>query len=164
MYLLLITLGCSSGLKPSDVGADTAGTSSTPAVPSVSEEVCGDGLIQGDEECDGDDFGGVTCIDLGFNTGEVLCTPGCFVDDVNCSNRGDCEDSCVYAEDGACDDGGPGSTSAVCAVGTDCADCGYRLCEDSCTWKGDGACDDGGPGATGDACAYGTDCSDCGVR
>lgn len=37
-----------------------------------------------------------------------------------------CEDTCRFADDGACDDGGPGSTSFVCRLGTDCTDCGPR--------------------------------------
>ena len=41
-----------------------------------------------------------------------------------------CLNTCVghpsYASDGACDDGGPGSEYASCALGTDCIDCGSR--------------------------------------
>lgn len=37
-----------------------------------------------------------------------------------------CEDSCTFAGDGACDDGGERSEYNVCAYGTDCADCGSR--------------------------------------
>jgi len=37
-----------------------------------------------------------------------------------------CMDTCQYAFDGECDDGGPGSMFAECAYGTDCADCGPR--------------------------------------
>jgi hypothetical protein len=37
-----------------------------------------------------------------------------------------CEDTCAWAGDGECDDGGPGSLYAVCAFGSDCTDCGSR--------------------------------------
>jgi hypothetical protein len=37
-----------------------------------------------------------------------------------------CFDTCPYANDRECDDGGPNSLYAVCAFGTDCADCGPR--------------------------------------
>ncbi len=38
-----------------------------------------------------------------------------------------CDDSCVHANDGFCDDGGPGAIRvASCALGTDCSDCGPR--------------------------------------
>jgi hypothetical protein len=92
-----------------------------------------------------------------------------------------CSDSCYWAHDGICDDGGPGAEYIDCAYGTDCGDCGPRtgdgpdafpgepapgggLCDDSCYWAYDGECDDGGPGALYVACAYGTDCGDCGPR
>ncbi|RVU48848.1 hypothetical protein EA187_05310 [Lujinxingia sediminis] len=37
-----------------------------------------------------------------------------------------CSDSCQYANDGECDDGGPGAAYDVCTYGTDCSDCGSR--------------------------------------
>lgn len=42
------------------------------------------------------------------------------------SGGGGCTNTCNSANDGDCDDGGPGSSYAVCALGTDCADCGAR--------------------------------------
>ena len=39
---------------------------------------------------------------------------------------GGCTNTCGSANDGECDDGGPGSLYSVCALGTDCADCGAR--------------------------------------
>lgn len=35
-----------------------------------------------------------------------------------------CNDTCLYPGDGECDDGGPGATTALCVLGTDCTDCG----------------------------------------
>ena len=37
-----------------------------------------------------------------------------------------CLDTCAYANDGVCQDGGPNSADSSCAYGTDCADCGGR--------------------------------------
>lgn len=37
-----------------------------------------------------------------------------------------CEDTCIFANDGECDDGGVNSTSNFCEYGTDCGDCGTR--------------------------------------
>lgn len=37
-----------------------------------------------------------------------------------------CENTCVFAYDGACDDGGPDAKFSYCDFGTDCADCGKR--------------------------------------
>jgi len=39
---------------------------------------------------------------------------------------GGCSDTCDYAHDGECDDGGPGADFYECAFGTDCGDCGTR--------------------------------------
>jgi hypothetical protein len=37
-----------------------------------------------------------------------------------------CMETCAYASDGFCDDGGPGAESSECSRGTDCTDCGLR--------------------------------------
>lgn len=37
-----------------------------------------------------------------------------------------CDDSCLDAKDQFCDDGGPGSLTSTCPLGTDCSDCGPR--------------------------------------
>lgn len=37
-----------------------------------------------------------------------------------------CDNTCAYAYDGVCDDGGQGSSFSVCDCGTDCFDCGER--------------------------------------
>jgi hypothetical protein len=93
-----------------------------------------------------------------------------------------CSNECDFAGDGACDDGGPGAEFDLCALGTDCGDCGARdgqsppggeepntppvgtSCSNECLFAGDGACDDGGTGSEFDLCALGTDCDDCGPR
>ena len=38
----------------------------------------------------------------------------------------DCSNTCGYAADGDCDDGGAGAEYSHCTVGTDCTDCGDR--------------------------------------
>ena len=89
---------------------------------------------------------------------------------------GACTETCNYASDGFCDDGGPGSQYNDCSVGTDCTDCGPRsslpppqpqtggACTETCNYAADADCDDGGLGAEYTDCAYGTDCTDCGPR
>lgn len=62
-------------------------------------------------------------------------------------DRPGCTDTCQYAFDDVCDDGGPGSQYSVCEQGTDCSDCGPREpADDSDTDTpaatcGDGICD-----------------------
>jgi hypothetical protein len=37
-----------------------------------------------------------------------------------------CDDTCFFANDDECDDGGPDSVTNFCGLGTDCTDCGQR--------------------------------------
>ena len=86
-----------------------------------------------------------------------------------------CRNTCSYARDGDCDDGGPGSEFSTCSLGSDCTDCGTRSsaarddfgrpgCSNTCYSKDDGDCDDGGPGSEYNLCSPATDCEDCGPR
>src|SRR6056297_2846243 len=95
-----------------------------------------------------------------------------------------CSNTCEFASDGDCDDGGPSSDFNLCELGTDCADCGARSddggggtpgnggtgnggngangggaggCTNTCSFAGDGECDDGGPDSLTSACDLGTD-------
>ena len=42
------------------------------------------------------------------------------------ATRTTCADTCNLASDNDCDDGGPGAEFSICALGTDCTDCGPR--------------------------------------
>ena len=66
-----------------------------------------------DGECDDGSYDGA------FTEG---CDRGTDETDFNAT----CETTCRYDGDGVCDDGGEGSVSAVCSLGTDCSDCGSR--------------------------------------
>lgn len=37
-----------------------------------------------------------------------------------------CSNTCSFADDGTCDDGGTNSVYDLCDIGTDCEDCGRR--------------------------------------
>ncbi len=63
---------------------DTSGCSGTP--------VCGNGIKEGLEACDGTDFGGRTCMDFGFLEGELACRADCSDFDTSaCSGQTSCE-------------------------------------------------------------------------
>jgi hypothetical protein len=53
---------------------------------SVLDGRCGDGIASPEEACDGEDFGGTTCADVGmhFNEGTLRCTPDCGLDVTGC--------------------------------------------------------------------------------
>ena len=45
---------------------------------------CGDGTVNGSEQCDGGDFGGATCQSKGFASGTLTCGNGCQLDTSGC--------------------------------------------------------------------------------
>jgi len=53
-------------------------------LPDVS---CGDGELNGDEDCDGRELGGQTCVGLGFVGGALACGPACAFDVSTCINE-----------------------------------------------------------------------------
>lgn len=71
--------GCSPGCQVID-GWSCDGT------PSVCTPICSDGLILGDEECDGTNLGTATCEGAGFDSGTLLCDAQCRLDYSGCRN------------------------------------------------------------------------------
>jgi hypothetical protein len=74
---------------------------------------CGDGFAEGNEECDGNDLDGESCVSLGYESG----TLGCYIEgnsneckyDVSdceisseCTTDDDCVDDNYYCDDGTC--------------------------------------------------------------
>jgi hypothetical protein len=53
--------------------------------PAVCQALCGDGVAQASEECDGTDFAGHSCASVGFSGGTLGCTPRCTLDLTGCS-------------------------------------------------------------------------------
>lgn len=61
----------------------------------------------------------------------------CREPDVNPSSGDNCSNTCEFAFDGECDDGGAGSLYDFCPCNTDCADCGSR--RNGCGSSGSGS-------------------------
>ena len=100
--------------------------------------ICGDGVIDEGEGCDGEDLEGETCQSLGFNGGSLSCRDNCMFDVSSCTGEGpECGDGEVeYSEE--CDEDD--------LDGATCKSLGYS--------GGDLACDDN--------CKFDTqDCVDC---
>jgi len=114
------------------------------ATPNACDTTCGDGIVAGVEECDLDDFGGDTCLTLGYHAGELACTQDCLRVTDDCLAAGQCGDGVVqdaYEEcDGAELDGASclsqGYYGGLLACGADCA---YDLAD----CAGVGRCGDG---------------------
>ncbi|MBU1070732.1 hypothetical protein KJ975_14310 [Myxococcota bacterium] len=102
----LNTLSCTSGACGNGVldagetcepgpGATVAGCGpdcqvidgwSCDGTPSVCTPICSDGLILGDEECDGTNLGTATCEAAGYDGGTLLCDAQCRLDYSGCRN------------------------------------------------------------------------------
>jgi hypothetical protein len=101
--------------------------------------VCGDGMIEGGEDCDGVELGGVDCNTFGFEGGELLCAGDCTYDVSNCFGGGGgvCGDG-MWDFDEDCDGAD---------IFGSCTDFGYPGgelgCSDDCTFDFSG-CNDCG--------------------
>ncbi len=94
-----------------DGGGTVATTTDGPGPTStVAGVTCGDGEVNGDELCDGDDLNGATCASLGYNGNGTVACVDCAFDVGGCVKCGngdidpgeDCDDGGVDSEDG-CD-------------------------------------------------------------
>lgn len=92
--------------------------------------VCGNGIREASELCDGADLGGATCMSLGLSIGALNCKADCTLDATGCGGQGNCGPAncagCCAARVcqagatvGAC--GSSGSTCAACGAGQLCA-------------------------------------------
>jgi hypothetical protein len=64
----------------------TVSTTGDPGPGTTGEEpVCGDGVVDAGESCDGADLGGMDCSQLGFSGGQLACTVACAFDTSGCT-------------------------------------------------------------------------------
>ena len=69
----------------STTGEAESSTTTSETSGSVDEPICGDGVIEADELCDGAELGAHTCASEGFvDGGELTCTDACAVDASSC--------------------------------------------------------------------------------
>lgn len=66
----------------------------------------------------------IDCVFGECEAGECVCDEGYTGSD--CTTEGYCANTCYWAYDGECDDGGTDADWDVCDYGTDCYDCGTR--------------------------------------
>lgn len=122
--------GRSGGASGVGGGGGLGGGSDSGGTGGVVATVCGDGRIEGIEECDGPNLGGVTCESLGFASGTVECfecallTGGCLPASGCGSNAIDGVEECDGADLG-------GATCASLGLGT-----GSLYCAGDCTFDG----------------------------
>ncbi len=91
VLICLFLCSCAQGggigdvLEEGGTGGDTAGTSGNTG---ESTAICGDGQINGLEQCDGMNLNMATCGSLGEGTGTLNCSPTCTYDLGMCSGAG----------------------------------------------------------------------------
>ncbi len=74
--------GEGEGEPPSPGGGPSGGG------PSGEEDDCGDGIVDEDEECDGDNLSGKSCLDWGYDKGTLSCDEDCNFDRRGCGYEG----------------------------------------------------------------------------
>ncbi|MBX3276033.1 MAG: hypothetical protein KF729_37625 [Sandaracinaceae bacterium] len=134
VVLLVCTPGClldRSGTAPADAASPLDAGLDALVAPG-----CGDGVRAADEECDGDDLGGATCVSRGFARGPLGCDAACRFDtsrcDTPCGNgRVDPGEQCDGADVGGAGcaslglSGGPLTCNANCTFDPrSCLGCG----------------------------------------
>lgn len=106
---------------------------------------CGDGVIMGNEECEGNNLQGASCVNLGFEGGTLSCDPvTCQYDTSNCSD--------TTCGNGVLDIGEQCDGNNL--SGFTCADLGYvgglLACDPvTCTFDASGCINDNDGGGTG---------------
>jgi hypothetical protein len=121
----------------------------------VCETGCGNGFIDGTEQCDGSDLGGATCSGQGFDGGTLSCTSSCTFDTSDCAQCG----NGVREGSEACD----GSDFGGASCGDfDCGG-GFLSCTSSCeldssTCDTCAVCDNDSTCEAGELCGI---CDDC---
>lgn len=91
--LLDIQEDCDDGNQVAGDGCDPRcnveeGWTCTEQSPSLCEEICGDQIILGDEECEAGLLNGATCNSLGFESGTLSCNRSCEFDTSGCGRSG----------------------------------------------------------------------------
>ena len=71
----VVGLGLAVAVLAAACGGTDGGGGDEPEGP-----VCGDGVAEGNEQCDGADLGDATCVTAGFDVGEIACTSECTID------------------------------------------------------------------------------------
>jgi hypothetical protein len=112
---LIDTFNCRSLTTPQAVQQALAGGGTGNVTECIALQSACPGLVGTGGVVDGGGSGGSGGIDGGGTGGSEPEPP-----------PGGCDDTCFFAGDDECDDGGPDSITSECELGTDCMDCGPR--------------------------------------
>jgi len=91
-------------------------TSSDYIDATIKLSVCGDGVIEGFEDCEGTDLNDETCFSLGYVSGTLSCDASCEFDETECvltESEDTSEDTDDNDEDGGDGDSGEGEPTSL---------------------------------------------------
>lgn len=91
-FSLIIFLSGGFFIVLKNVAADSGGTITT----TVSISVCGNGVKESGERCDGADFGGGSCSALGFSGGTLSCSAACDFNTANCTSTAEASGEALF--------------------------------------------------------------------
>jgi len=143
-------LACDTAICVYDTAACTEGA------------VCGNGIRESAEQCDGDDLAGISCVTLGYAGGNLACTATCTHDTSGCTQTAEnCTNGVDDDGDGAIDCNDLDCSSHVacggspenCTNGVDDDQDGYTDCDDQADCASDPSCQT----TTGEICDNGID-------
>ena len=117
------------------------------SITGMATELCGNGIQEGSEQCDGTDYGGKICQDFGFAGGQLSCNSMCQLITTNCIN---------CASDGSCASlpGPEGCCSHNSYPDNSCTSTFARCGTQSCTPNG-GSCSSGNSNCCSHSCSNG---------
>jgi hypothetical protein len=126
----------------SSIGADVTAHTDEIALL-LSGVFCGNGTVEGAEECDMTDFDGATCADYSFDSGSLVCTPSCTIDSTGCFDSCDpLAQTCPVAQAcyilgnaAVCAGEGSATVGQACTFANSCAEglaCDDSVCVEIC--------------------------------
>lgn len=108
-----VGLTSSSGVDDTTAAATTADTSDDTTGPVI---LCGNMVIDANEECDGADLNAKTCMTFGFTGGALQCSPQCIFDKSMCTSPS-CGDGTLDGNGEECDCGNQGQNCTAAQLG-----------------------------------------------
>jgi hypothetical protein len=102
--------------------------------------LCGDGVVEAPVECDGENVGQRTCINLGYQDGFLGCTSTCVLDVAGCRTCGNSIASAGEECDGLDDSLCPGACRSDCSCPPVCGDGVRNQSDEECDGGNDTLC------------------------
>ncbi|MBU1240914.1 hypothetical protein KKF84_04425 [Myxococcota bacterium] len=150
LIVILLLGGCAQGTTAGGCGDGICQEGES--CPEDCSQLCGNGTIDGDEECDGTAFGANTCESQGFFGGTLGCNSDCTLNTTNCESV--CNDQCADISESRCSGNQVQQcmeTANGCFFWENTTDCVLtsQVCDDT---SGSALCSD----SCSDACTQGT--------